>query len=153
MKWNKVQLMLHYENIAANSFELIPYAGVKLSKVNKAENPNYVFLDFEISPIAKPGKLQLRYNLPDGRVRKIEFELKARRTGNGTSFAQGVTSKDLVYLLMPDRFSNGDPTNDRIAGMRDQTLNRDSFITVMAAICRVINHLDYLKDLGVTSVG
>jgi glycosidase len=47
-------------------------------------------------------------------------------SGNGTSFAQGVTSKDLVYLLMPDRFSNGDPSNDRITGMRDQTLNRDS---------------------------
>jgi hypothetical protein len=66
----------------------------------------------------------------------IDFELKPRRTGNGTAFAQGVTSKDLVYLLMPDRFSNGDPSNDRIAGMRDQTLNRDSIYHDMVAIAR-----------------
>jgi hypothetical protein len=49
---------------------------------------------------------------------------------------KGVTSKDLVYLLMPDRFSNGDPTNDRIAGMRGSDTNRDSIYHAMVVICR-----------------
>ena len=79
--------------------------------------------------------------------------MKERRKGNGTLYAQGVTSSDFIYLLMPDRFSNGDTTNDRIAGMRDQSLNRDSiFLRHGGDLQGVINHLDYLKDLGVTTL-
>ncbi|MBS1655412.1 MAG: cyclomaltodextrinase C-terminal domain-containing protein, partial [Bacteroidetes bacterium] len=83
----------------------------------------------------------------------ITFELKARRPGNGTAFAQGVNSNDFVYLIMPDRFSNGDPSNDRVAGMRDQSLNRDSIYERHGGDFQgIINHLDYLKQLGVTTV-
>ena len=54
---------------------------------------------------------------------------------------------------MPDRFSNGDPTNDRVAGLRDQSLNRDSIYDRHGGDFQgIINHLDYLKDLGVTTV-
>jgi len=52
--------------------------------------------------------------------------LLERRKGLGKLYAQGLTNKDVVYFLMPDRFSNGDPNNDRIAGLKDQSLNRDS---------------------------
>jgi len=54
---------------------------------------------------------------------------------------------------MPDRFSNGDETNDKIPGMRDQSLNRDSiFLRHGGDIAGIINHLGYLQDLGVTTV-
>ena len=153
MKWNKVQLMIHEKNISNQSFLLSPYAGVKLLKVNKVENPNYVFLDLSIGSNAKPGKLEFKCYTSEGPNYIIKFEIKPRRNGSGTSFAQGVTSKDLVYLLMPDRFSNGDPANDRLEGMRDQTLDRDSIYHRHGGDLQgVINHLDYLKDLGVTSV-
>src|SRR5262249_201246 len=127
-----------------------PY--VKLVKVNRVENKNYVFLDVIISPSAKPGKFKIHEKNEAGEG-DIEFELKPRRPGKGTAFAQGVTSKDFVYLLMPDRFSNGDTTNDRIAGMRDQSLDRSDFFARHGGDLQgVINHLDYLKDLGVTTV-
>ena len=157
MKLNKIQLMIHAQN-ATNmipAFKL-PARGAKLADgimlkgVHHVENPNYVFLDIEIAKTAKPGMRKFEFV---GTHTTIDFELRSRRAGNGTSFAQGVTSKDLVYLLMPDRFSNGDPSNDRIAGMRDQTLNRDSIYHRHGGDLQgVINHLDYLKDLGVTSV-
>ncbi|HMK18664.1 MAG TPA: glycoside hydrolase family 13 protein [Chitinophagaceae bacterium] len=159
MKMNKIQLMIHAKN-ATNmipAFKL-PAGGTKLADgimlkgVHHVENPNYVFLDIEIAKTAKPGIRKFEFAMP-GTNTTIDFELKPRRTGNGTAFAQGVTSKDLVYLLMPDRFSNGDPTNDRIAGMRDQTLSRDSIYHRHGGDLQgVIDHLDYLKDLGVTSV-
>ena len=153
MKWNKVQLMIHEKNISNQVFVLTPYAGVKILKVNKVESPNYVFIDLSIAVNAKPGKLEFKCYSSEGPNYIIPFELKARRAGNGSLFAQGVTSKDLVYLLMPDRFSNGDPSNDRVSGMRDQTLNRDSIYHRHGGDLQgVINHLDYLKDLGVTSV-
>ncbi|MER3499425.1 MAG: alpha-amylase [Chitinophagaceae bacterium] len=146
MKWNKVQLMVYGKDVATASYS-VNYPGVQLKNVNKVENKNYVFLDLNISSAAKPGKFFLDKN------KSIYFELKPRRKGKGTEFAQGVNSTDFVYLLMPDRFSNGDPSNDRITGMRDQSLNRDSIYDRHGGDLQgVINHLDYLKDLGVTTV-
>ena len=151
MKNPNLQVMLYGTNIQENTVS-IQYSGVKLTKVHKPENRNYLFLDLVISSTAKPGGVKIHLKNDNGEQDAL-LELRNRRTGKGTAFAQGVTSKDLVYLLMPDRFSNGDPTNDRIAGMRDQTLNRDSIYHRHGGDLQgVINHLDYLKDLGVTSV-
>lgn len=156
MKWNKVQLMVHGDKIA-EQFPMIKMraagvklaTGVKLLKINRVENPNYIFLDLSIDATAKPGK----FNIPFLKDIKLEYELKARRKGNGTAFAQGVTAKDFIYLIMPDRFSNGDPSNDRVPGMRDQTLNRDTVFNRHGGdLIGIQNHLDYVKDLGVTTI-
>jgi glycosidase len=151
MKNPNVQLMLHGQNIGSGNYS-ISYPGVKLQKVDKAENPNYVFLDLVIAPTAKPGIIKIKRNDKDASS-EIPFELKARRAGNGKSFAQGVTSKDLIYLIMPDRFSNGDESNDRIPGMRDQTLRRDTVFNRHGGDLKGIqNHLDYFGGLGVTTL-
>jgi glycosidase len=151
MKNQNLQLIVHGANVQENSFSLA-YPGVKLVKVHKSENKNYVFIDLLISSSARPGKMNIRIKNPDG-TGVIPYELKARRKGKGTSFAQGVTSSDLVYLIMPDRFSNGDPSNDHVAGMRDLTFSRDSiFYRHGGDLQGIINHLDYLQELGVTSL-
>jgi neopullulanase len=148
MKEPKLQLMLHGDNIALDNYSL-NYPGVRLVKVNKVENKNYVFLDLLISPSSKPGKVSIKRSKGE----PILFDLQARRHGKGTAFAQGVRSQDLVYLIMPDRFANGDYSNDRAPGMRDQSLNRDSMYHRHGGdIKGVIQHLDYLKDLGVTTI-
>jgi glycosidase len=152
MKWNKVQLLMHKLRVGEFGINMIPYPGVTLLNKHRLENPDYVAIDISIAPSAKPGLLKFVMPHADNSD-IIEFELKQRRAGNGTAFAQGVTSKDFVYLLMPDRFSNGDPSNDRIAGMRDQSLNRsDIFLRHGGDLQGVINHLDYLKDLGITTL-
>jgi glycosidase len=82
---------------------------------------------------------------------QYKYELKER--SHATNRAQGVTSKDLIYLLMPDRFSNGDPSNDSMTGMLETNVNRDSIYERHGGdIQGVMNHLDYLKDLGVTTI-
>ena len=153
MKWNKVQVMIHGDGIGnASSGITIKYPGIKLLKVNKVENANYVFLDLSIEPATKPGIVKINVNRASNPF-DIDFEIKARRTGNGREYAQGVTSKDLIYLIMPDRFSNGDPTNDKVVGMRDQSLNRDTVYNRHGGDLQGIqNHLDYLQDLGVTTL-
>ncbi len=159
MKWNKLQLMLHETRpdfiLAVD--ELVvksSSADLKIIKINKVENRHYLFLDILISPNAKPQTVSISLEgIILNERRKFSFELKPRRPGKGTAFAQGVTSKDLIYLLMPDRFSNGDTTNDRVGGMRDQSLDRSDFFARHGGDLKgVINHLDYLKDLGVTTV-
>jgi glycosidase len=159
MKNPNVQVMLHSPGIATRipmikmSAAGIPIAeGVTLKKINRVENPNYVFLDLVISPSAKPGMRKFGFPGGNGPL-SIPFELKARRPGKGTAYAQGVRSQDFVYLLMPDRFSNGDPSNDRLPGYKDQSLNRDSMYDRHGGDMQgVIDHLGYLKDMGVTTV-
>ncbi len=146
-----VQLMLHGSKIGGNSFT-INYPGVKLVKTNKVENPNYVFLDLVVEKSAKPGTVKINMN-EKGVKREIYVDFKKRKPGNGASFAKGVTSKDFMYLIMPDRFSNGDETNDQIPGMRDQTLNRDTVFNRHGGDLKGIqNHLDYLQSLGITTL-
>ena len=151
MKHNRVQLMLHGKSIGDLSLEE-KYPGVTIEKIHRTENKNYLFADLLIAPGTKPGTVLFTLRGKQDR-QTIRFELKPRRKGNGTAYAQGVRSQDLIYLVMPDRFSNGDYGNDRIAGMKDQSLNRDSMYHRHGGdIQGVINHLDYLQDLGVTTV-
>lgn len=152
MKWNHVQIMIHGKGIGNADAYTINYPGVKMERSQRVDNLNYIFLNIIISPSAKPGILKIKVKQKDSSF-VIDFPLKKRRAGNGTLFAQGVTSKDLIYLIMPDRFSNGDTTNDRIPGMRDQSLDRDTVYARHGSDLKGIeNHLDYLKSLGVTSL-
>lgn len=148
MKWNKVQLMLYGKDIAGAQNIAVTWPGIKLKKINKVENSNYLFLDIEITPAAKPGTAKITSS-----AFNVNFEIKAHRKGNGTDYAQGVTSKDFMYLIMPDRFSNGDESNDKVAGMRDQSLNRDTVFNRHGGDLKGIqNHLDYLNSMGVTAL-
>jgi glycosidase len=152
MKNPRLQLMIHSANIGNGSKVSLNYPGVTVIKVNKVESKNYLFVDLNISPKTKPGGFTIQV---ENGIKPLSFnyQLRQRRPGNGQQFAQGVNSSDFVYLLMPDRFSNGDESNDRIAGMKDQSLNRDSMYHRHGGDLQgVINHLDYLQELGVTAV-
>lgn len=154
MKNSDLQLMIHGPSVGDNTDVQLSYPGVQLLKARPAENRNYIFLTLRISPSARPGIVPIQIRQKDGSLTTlINYPLLVRRPGNGTQYAQGVNSGDFIYFLMPDRFSNGDPGNDRIPGMKDQSLNRDSiFLRHGGDFQGIINHLDYLKDLGVTTL-
>ena len=153
MKWNKVQILVRGENEGFKNEKVnIQYPGVTLNKVSSFENGKYLALDITIAAGARPGNISIEFK-NGTRIHTVSWPLKPRREGRGKTFAQGVTSADFIYFLMPDRFSNGDISNDRIAGMRDQSLNRDSiFLRHGGDMQGVIDHLDYLQGLGVTTL-
>jgi neopullulanase len=152
MKYNKIQLMIRGEGVGTHTGFTTRYPGVTISKVNRFANKNYVILDMTVAPTAKPGTIGITTKKGTETV-NFEFNIAARRKGRGTEFAQGVTSADVMYLIMPDRFSNGDKMNDKVPGMRDQSLRRDTVFNRHGGDLKgVENHLDYLKDLGVTSI-
>lgn len=153
MKWNKVQILVRGENEGFKNEKVnIQYPGVTLNKVSSFENGKYLALDITIAAGARPGNISIEFK-NGTRIHTVSWPLKPRREGRGKTFAQGVTSADFIYFLMPDRFSNGDVSNDRIAGMRDQSLNRDSiFLRHGGDMQGVIDHLDYLQGLGVTTL-
>ena len=153
MKNPKLQVMLHGENIGLFTKVTIAYPGVKIEKISKAESKNYIFLDLNIAPTTKPGVLKIIMSGGGIGVEDVFFELKNRSKDNGKTRAQGVTAKDFIYLLIPDRFSNGDPSNDIVNDYRDKTSDRkDKFSRHGGDFRGIENHLDYFNQLGVTTL-
>lgn len=156
MKDNKLQLLIHSDkDIAVDKLVLRSSSkDVKVTKVHRLANRHYIIADLEIARNARPQKLKLSFGgiIANGWT-TINYELRSRNNENGRSRVQGVTAKDLVYLIMPDRFSNGDPSNDYFSDMRDTGHDRNNpFDRHGGDLKGVENHLDYLQDLGVTTV-
>lgn len=152
MQWHDVQIMVHGEDIGETKDISLSYPGVRLKMVHHPKNENYLFLDISISPETLPGTMEFKGVLEEASI-AIPYQIKERRHGNGTTFAQGLDAGDFIYLIMPDRFSNGDTSNDQVSGMRDQSLNRDTVFNRHGGDLKgVENHLDYLKSLGVTAI-
>ncbi|MEJ7912732.1 MAG: alpha-amylase family glycosyl hydrolase, partial [Chitinophagaceae bacterium] len=158
MKNASVQLMFHAPN--ANSNKSPAGVTVKCSsrditilKVNRVSNSRYVFVDIQIARSAKPQAVKFSFEGGGFAGMTKTFELKPRRKGNGTLYAQGVTSSDFMYLIMPDRFSNGNKENDKVPGMNDTGFSRDSmYFRHGGDLQGIRNHLDYLVELGVTAL-
>jgi len=149
MKDPDVQLMLYAPGIGGSGTpQLAPYPGVTITGVHPVENPNYLFVDLHIASGAKPGVVHLSLG-----GKSVDWVLKQKDPRDGTSRIQGVTDKDFVYLLVPDRFANGDPSNDRVPGMRDSLPGRDRPNSRHGGDLKgVQEHLDYLQDMGVTTL-
>ncbi|TGE15964.1 glycoside hydrolase family 13 protein [Hymenobacter elongatus] len=151
MKNPKLQLLVHGPGLAASQVTLASYPGVTLDGFQRLESPNYLVVNLTIDPAAKPGKLQLEFR--GKRKTTYSYELRARTTPGDKTKVQGISSADFIYLLMPDRFANGDPTNDVVKGNRARTIARDSMYARHGGDLKGIEqHFDYLKELGVTAI-
>jgi glycosidase len=149
MKHNTVQLLVRGEGPQFHASEVETfYSGIHIDKVHALDG-KYLAIDLTIMPQAQPGTIAFAFR-QGKKTQNVNWVLKPRSHGK---VAQGITSADLIYLIMPDRFSNGDPTNDKIKGLRDQSLDRDSiFLRHGGDLQGIINHLDYLQDLGITTL-
>lgn len=152
MKMNKIQLLLRSEEKISGKKISISYPGITIIKTHSFENPRYIAVDISIAATAKPGNVLIELE-ENGKTGTIQWRLNEQRSGKGTAYAQGITSADFIDLIITDRFSNGDTTNDRIAGMRDQSLNRDSmYLRHGGDFQGILHHLGYFKSLGVTAL-
>lgn len=149
MKNESVQVMFYGTNISQYKIN-IQSASIKLNGTTALPNPNYLLVDFDLTNLEQAEKLKITFfNNNDRFVMYYDF-LERKK---GSSKRYGVTTQDLIYLIMPDRFSNGDPTNDVVEGMNEVTLNRDSMYYRHGGDLKGIqNHLDYFNDLGVTAL-
>ncbi len=148
MKNPNLQLLVFGPNAGTLSYS-VNYPGIRLLKTHSVENKDYVFLDLNISPATKPGVLQVIGKNGNQTISR-SFELKARKRDYKRT---GVSSADLIYLIMPDRFANGDPANDRFADMADPNSDtRSPYLRHGGDLQGITAHLDYLQDLGVTAI-
>lgn len=149
MQNTELQLMVRGKNIGETRVQL-KAEGVKLERVSAVENPNYLFLDLSVSESAKAGFFEISF-LKSGKViHTVNYELKVRK--QGSALRQGFTSADAIYLLMPDRFANGDPANDNIPGMLENADRKNPDGRHGGDLEGIIQHLDYFNELGVTAL-
>lgn len=145
MKNPELQIMVYGPGIG-EAHVSVDYPGVRLKETVKTENPNYLFLYLDIKEDAAPGRMDLSFETAGG-IMVREYELLPRSTKPG---AMGFSGADVLYLITPDRFANGDPSNDTLEGARvDRSRSGGRH---GGDIRGVTDHLDYISDLGVTAI-
>ena len=148
MKNPELQILLYGEQIS-NADVTLTGKGVILKEVVKQENPNYLLLYLDLTE-ADAQTLTIR--LKQGKkLTEIPYELKARvRKGEDI---KGFTAEDVLYLIMPDRFANGNQENDIIKGMKESTTDRNNLYARHGGDLQgIANHLTYISDLGATAI-
>lgn len=148
MKNTELQVLLYGEDISSSDVSLTS-SDVYLKEVVRQANSNYLILYLDLKE-AHPQKFDIV--LKKGRkVTKVPYELK-ERIRKGTDI-EGFTSSDVLYLIMPDRFANGNPDNDVIPGMLENKVDRnEQFGRHGGDFKGISEHLDYISDLGVTAI-
>lgn len=147
----ELQLLVYGENIAETEVSLSnKYDGVSIEKVHTVKNPNYLFIDLNIDKTAKAGRFTIDFKKNNEVVANYNYTLNERKEGSAER--QGFQPSDVMYLITPDRFVNGDPSNDSMEGLPDK-LNREHKDGRHGGdIQGIINSLDYLDNLGFTAI-
>ena len=143
-----LQLMINGEDISSWNVS-VDGAGLKVTDVHKADSPNYLFVDVAVSPSAKPGTYDLVFTKGGESFRK-PYVISAREKGSAerTSF----TTSDFIYLINPDRFANADPGNDNTDDTFEKANRKEPFGRHGGDLQGIIDHLDYIADLGATAI-
>lgn len=145
-----LQLLVNGEGISDYAVRFEGGDGVRVEKVHKADSRNYLFVDVSISAKAQAGEYYLVFS-KDGRdCFKYSYQIDTRR--EGSALRESFSSEDMIYLIMPDRFSNGDPSNDNVSQMREKSAPKAFFGRHGGDIQGIINHLDYIAGLGATAI-
>ncbi|WP_234110265.1 glycoside hydrolase family 13 protein [Chryseobacterium sp. R2A-55] len=147
MKNPELQILVYGKNIANQSIELSN--GVQIKDVKKVENPNYVFITINTDEVNVP---KFKINLKDGKrlVNSYDYELRQRNPNSANR--ESYTSKDVMYLIMPDRFANGNPANDSSKNLIEKSDRNNPNGRHGGDLRGIINNLDYIQNLGATAV-
>ena len=148
MKDPSLQLMVYGEGIRSAEVTT-DYAGVKVDSIVRLDSPNYLLVYLNLDG-AQPGEMTL--NFKNGKqTKKVKYELKAREMSGDKRM--GFTNADVLYMLMPDRFADGDPKNNNIKGLYPYSIDRTQpSLRHGGDLEGIRQHLDYFKELGVTAL-
>ncbi len=148
MKDPSVQLMVYGEGIR-DAEVAIDYAGVTIDSLVRLDSPNYLLVYLNTRG-AQPGTMEMTFK--QGRSKKkVKYQLLAREMSGDKRM--GFTNADVLYMLMPDRFADGNPANNQIAGMQPYKNDRTKpSLRHGGDIEGIRQHLDYFTQLGVTAL-
>jgi len=146
----QLQIMIYGQNVA----ELMPDIesdGIAVKRTVLVENINYLFIYLDIEQEVTPGVFSIQFKNDEDRViNSIDYRLLPRE--KDAASRKGYDNSDVMYLITPDRFANGDTSNDNIKGMPDKVNRSDKWARHGGDIRGIINSLDYIADLGFTAI-
>jgi len=144
-----VMVLLYGENLSGSEVS-VDYPGVRVDKVQAQSDGKHAFVWLSLDPAVQPGNVVLKVRTSSGET-NANLPLLARPAPEGKY--QGITRDDVIYLIMPDRFADGEASNDQPAGSAPGTYDRSAAKTYHGGDLKGIQqHLPYLKDLGVTTL-
>jgi len=146
---NTLQLMVHGENISDLEPEF-NFHGVLINKVHRVENPNYLFIDLLISETTIPGKFDILFKKSGQTIISHPYEILKRNAGSADR--QGFSPADVIYLITPDRYANGNPDNDSVGSLKEKPNRRNKDGRHGGDIKGIIDHLDYIAEMGFTQI-
>ena len=148
MKNPSLQLMVYGKGIKQANVST-DYAGVKVDSVVRLDSPDYLLVYLNLQG-AQPGTMKLNFE-QGGKKKQVNYEIK-RRDMPGEA-RQGFTNADVLYMLMPDRFADGNVKNNVVKGMLDQRCVRtEPSLRHGGELEGISQHLDYFNELGVTTL-
>ena len=142
-----LQLMVHGREISKYRVSL-NNKDIKLKSIEKVDNPNYLFINLDLSK-AKPDNIEIQFASPS---ETFIYSYQIRKRGELSKNREGFNDKDVIYLITPDRFANGDVKNDSIDAYRDKLQRDFEGGRHGGDIQGIINHLDYIEEMGFTQV-
>ncbi|MBO7552465.1 MAG: glycoside hydrolase family 13 protein [Bacteroidaceae bacterium] len=149
MQDHELQLMVYGDDIAHTEVS-VNYPGVALSSTVRLESRNYLLVYLTLSEGTQPGKMPITFTQGKKKITQ-DYELKARSKKGSEHY--GFDASDVLYLLMPDRFANGNPQNDQLPGLSPYKVDRSEPSSRHGGDLKGIqDHLDYFTDLGVTAL-
>lgn len=148
MKNPELQILLYGDGIGSADAS-VSSKDILLKEVVKQENPDYLILYLDLSGVeAQTFDITLRQGK---KQTVVPYELRQRRAG--ASEVEGFDAGDVLYLIMPDRFANGDTGNDVVPGMLETKADRgEQYARHGGDLAGIAGKLDYLSDLGVTAI-
>jgi neopullulanase len=149
MAGSDLQLMVHAKDVGLTR-AVMNYPGLLLKETIMVENPNYLFLNLRLSHDILPGEFTISFVEGKRTVYQYTYELLARE--EGSSQRKGFDNTDVIYLLMPDRFVNGDPANDNIRGMLESADRGNPDGRHGGDLAGIGDKIDYFESLGVSAV-
>ena len=149
MAENKLQLMVHGKNISDLEPEF-SHSGIEINQVHRLSNPNYLFIDLFLSEEAIPGEFEIIFNKEGQPKTKYNYILLKRESDSADR--KGFSPADVIYLITPDRYANGDPGNDSSSQLKEKQNRLKKGGRHGGDIQGIIDHLDYISDMGFTQI-
>lgn len=149
MQDSKLQLLVHGVDIAELTAS-VTYPGVTLDGIVKTSNKNYLFINLSITPKTVAGNVNIRFLQGDKTVLTVAYPLQARSTNSAQR--RGFSPSDAIYLIVPDRFANGDARNDSVSTLKDKANRANPSARHGGDISGMSEHLDYIANMGFTMI-
>ena len=146
----KFEILVHGDKVGECDVDIFDKR-VKLIKTINLENSNYIVLAIQILERTKAFSFDIEFSKEGKLYEKFNYKLlnKSKRVIEDDTY----NSSDVIYLITPDRFSNGDNKNDIISSLREKKINRTKPSSRHGGdIQGIINHLDYISEMGFTTI-